>query len=133
MNYSQTQKLDMREINRQLMQISNPRGAGSTQNKAQKYDGILLSNNRGYGHHLNSQRERRDRSAGSNNSKSRAGAGSYKTGQMARPADGGNAVAPSAQIAYHSKFANKNPQGSGGQPAESSAKYQNLLLSKKMK
>lgn len=48
MNYSQTQKLDMREINRQLMMINNPRGAGSTQNKAQNYDGMLLSN-KGYG------------------------------------------------------------------------------------
>ena len=127
-NYSQTQKLDMREINRQLMQISNPRGAGSTQNKAQKYEGILLSNNRGYGQHLNSQRERRDRSTGSNNSKSRAVAGSYKAaGQMARPVDGTKHPTNSAQITttYHSKFATKNPH------AETGAKYQNLLLSKK--
>ena len=101
------------------MQISNPRGAGSTQNKAQKYEGILLSNNRGYGQHLNSQRERRDRSAGSNNSKSRAVPGSFKhAGQMARQADAKHAT-NSAQITttYHSKFAAKNPQ------TETGAKY----------
>lgn len=105
------------------MQISNPRGAGSTQNKAQKYDGILLSNNRGYGHHLNSQRERRDRSAGSNNSKSRAPAGSYKAAGQARQSDGDQATT------YHSKFASKNPHG--GDKPETGAKYQSLLLSEK--
>ena len=116
------------------MQISNPRGAGSTQNKAQKYEGILLSNSRGYGHHLNSQRERRDRSAGSNNSKTRAGAGSQKAaGQLVRQADGMSKASNSAQVApYHSKFANKNPQSGFDRPGDGGAKYHNLLLSKKL-
>lgn len=121
MNYSQTQKLDMKEINRQLLQISNPRGLSSTQNKAQKYDSILLTNNKGAGHGPSQQREKRDRSAGSNHSKTQAPSGAYKAaGQAARQAEG----AP-----YSSKFASKNRPG-GDQP-ETGAKYQSLLLTDK--
>jgi len=127
----------MREINRQLMQISNPRGAGSTQNKAQKYEGILMSNNRGYGHHLNSQREKRDRSTGSNNSKSRAAGGAFKAAnQGLRPADGSGGAQGGQKATHHQgKLMHKNQQHMGGatyeKAPEHSAKYQTLLLSKK--
>jgi len=70
MNYSQTQKFDLREINQQLMAATSShhqKGAGSTQHKAQN-NGMISFKNSSKIQTLNSQREKRERSAGSANS-----------------------------------------------------------------
>ena len=70
MNYSQTQKFDLREINEQLLAATNSfnqKGAGSTQHKATN-NGMISFKNSTKIQTLNSQREKRERSGGSANS-----------------------------------------------------------------